>query len=298
MALDLSTLYQKKQIEDTQKKHEEIKTLIGKDTIVFIPGILAQTVIEDSNQPIKFSFLLGDYFRDYLTWCKEVSIKCQRIILESEASVQENSETLKSQLLKIDGPIWVVSHSKGSLEFLNTLLKNQEVIGKTKGWVSLQAPFWGAVSGNIYLENKVLNKAAGWLLSFLGGGIKAIESISLRERQLFNRENKDEIDRVLKTVNHIHYGSFINDADGVESILEFSRDQILKLAGPNDGLVELKSTRYENSNYIIESGYDHLVTILDLQKIKNLPYVIDEKNKNWKIDRPKFLQDLLLLFKR
>lgn len=297
-AENLSGKYQEILSSKNDLKLQEFKKMIGDSTIVFIPGILAQTVIEDASQPIKFSFLLGDYFRDYLKWCEEIKIKCTRIILESEASVEENSEFLKKELLSLSQPYWVVSHSKGSLEFLNTLIASSEVKNKTKGWISLQSPFWGAVSGNIYLDNKLLNKVASWLFSFLGGSIKAIESISVEQRKDFNEKNKIAISETLKTVNHIHYGSYIEDTEGVETILEFSRDQILKEAGQNDGLVELSSTRYLDSNYIEENGYDHLVTILDLQKIKKLPYVLNKKNKNWKINRGEFLLNIFLLFKR
>lgn len=297
-SLDLSSRYQEIQSSIDENKLEKVKNILGNDTIIFIPGILAQTVMQDSSQPIKFSFLLGDYFRDYLDWCQKSKIKCSRVVLESEASVEENSEFLKKELLKSDGQFWVVSHSKGSLEFLNVLISDERIKSRTKGWISLQSPFWGAVSGDIYLENKVLNKAASWLFSFLGGSIKGIESISVKERKTFNEKNKIAISEVLKSVNHLHYGSYIEDTKGVETILELSRDQILKKAGRNDGLVELSSTRYIDSNYVEEAGYDHLVTILDLQKIKNLPYVINENSKNWKIDRPEFLLNLFLLFKR
>lgn len=298
LAFDYTNKYESIVQDNKTQKIQKLKEMIGDDNLVFIPGILAQTVIEESDQPVKFSFLMGDYFKEYLDFCHEIKIKCTRVILESEASVYENSQNLIAQISQIKGPIWVVSHSKGSLEFLNVLISDEDIKNRTKGWLSMQAPFWGATSSAIYLENKILNKAANWVFNFLGGSIRGIESVSVGERKKYNNLNQDKIEKILKSVNHIHYGSYIKDEIGVETILEFSRDYILKNSGPNDGLVELSSTRYEHSNFVTESGYDHLVTILDLKKIKSFNFLFNEKNKNWIIERKKFLTNLLLLLKR
>ncbi len=291
---DLTKEYINQLAKDSDQNIQALKKKIGERTIVFIPGILSETVIESSSQLINISFLMGDYFLDQLDWCKKNDIKCVRPILESEASVDENSERLKKILEKVAGEIIVVSHSKGSLEFLNILIKDKAIRERTHAWIAMQSPFFGAVATKIFLDNSVLKKSVGWIFSFLGGSAGGVESISIDDRMRYQKAHRLEIDKLLKSKRILHYGSYIEDVNGVETILELTRDYIKKERGQNDGLVELSSTKLAIGDYINEEGVDHLMPVLNLRRLRKItPFVID--NKNWSINRAIMLKSLLFM---
>ncbi|EQC46948.1 hypothetical protein [Bacteriovorax sp. Seq25_V] len=291
---DLSNKYLKLIERKNEISTTEIKKLVGNRTIVFIPGILSETVIEDSSQIVNFSYLMGDYFKEQLNWCATEKIKCQRIILESEASVDVNSLQLRKSLSDITGELIVISHSKGGLEFLNVLLNDDDIRLRTHAWIAMQSPFKGAVATEIFLDNKILKKGVEWLFSFLGGSSGGVQSISVKDREGYIKLNTKMIEEKLRDKKFLQYGSYIKDEEGVETILGFTRDYIMERKGNNDGLVELSSTTLNVGDFVHEEGVDHLLPVLNLKRLKRVtPFV--SNNKNWNLNRAKMLKNLLYM---
>lgn len=263
-------------------------------TVVFLPGILSETAIDGSKQPINFSLIVGDYFKDSMDWLKEKRIKHKRIIVESEDTVDKNSKYIAKELKKIKGKIFVISHSKGGVEFLNVLLENKDIRKRTVGWVAMQTPFYGAYIADFFSQTRVINIGTRWVFSFFGGSIDGLRSLSPSVLVPFQRENQGYISEMLKKVKFLQYVSYIENEFGPESPLESVRDLITLKRGRNDGLVEVSSAYLPFGNYIIEEGVDHLATVLNFKNVRLLPSVIN-RYKNWRFDRVAHVKTLLYL---
>jgi hypothetical protein len=263
-------------------------------TVVFLPGILSETAIDGSRQPLNFSLIVGDYFKDSMKWLTSQKIKNERIIVESEDTVDNNSKYIAKELRKIKGDVVVISHSKGGVEFLNVLLENEDIRKKTRGWIAMQTPFYGAYIADFFADTSIINIGTKWVFSFFGGSIDGLKSLSPSVLVKFQRKNKSSIKEALKGINFLQYVTYIENEFGPESPLESVRDLISLKKGRNDGLVEVSTAYIPFGNYIIEDGVDHLATVLNFKNVRLLPRVIN-RYKNWRFDRVAHTKALLYL---
>lgn len=263
-------------------------------TVVLLPGILSETAIDGSKQPLNFSLIVGDYFKDTMNWLDSLGINNKRIIVESEDTVDKNSKHIAKELKKIKGELLVLSHSKGGVEFLNVLLENSDIRKRTKGWVAMQTPFYGAYIADFFADTTIINIGTRWVFSFFGGSIDGLKSLSPRVQVEFQKKNEGSIKDTLKGINFLQYVTYIENEFGPESPLESVRDLISLKKGRNDGLVEVSTAYIPFGDYIIEDGVDHLATVLNFKNVRLLPRVIN-RYKNWRFDRVAHTKTLLYL---
>lgn len=277
------------------KIHEvELKNRLKDMTVVLLPGILSETVIDGSKQPLNFSLLLGDYFKDYMTWLDSVGIKNTRIIVESEDTVENNSKFIVDQLRKVKGDIVVVTHSKGGNEFLDVLLSEKSIRKRTKGWIAMQTPFYGAYIADFFANTRGLRIGTEWVFTFFGGSLDGLKSVGTQKMNKYHKLNKSKIKKVVQDINLLQYVTYIKNEFGPESPLESLRDLILSKRGRNDGLVEVGSAYLPYGNYIVDDGVDHLATVLNFKHLRLLPSVVN-RYKNWNFNRVEHIKTLLYL---
>lgn len=280
------SLYQSKQ----GLTQAEIKNLSNL-TVVFLPGILSQSAIEGSGQIVNLSYFTGDYFRDYMDLLKDHNVKFERIIVESEDSVSKNSKYIKSKLDKIKGPLLVISHSKGGLEFLDVLINNPKIAERLVGWVSMQSPYHGSVLADYFIQSTIKRTVMGWLFFMLGGDVSGMESVGTKVRSDYMQVNAAKIEAALENINLLQFITFINEQEGRETSLEISRDFIYKRVGRNDGMVDLKSSLLKPYRHVVINDVDHLTTVLDQ---KNMNFLKGE-NESWKFDRKQHFRAVIQL---
>ncbi|MDD0853368.1 hypothetical protein HBN50_09680 [Halobacteriovorax sp. GB3] len=294
---DISEIYFNVRSAISKADDEKIKTKFKDVTFVFLPGILSETSIADSNQPLNVSIILGDYFRDYMNYAKEMGLKYKRIIVESEDPVSNNAAFIEAELSKIEGDIVIISHSKGGPEFLSVIMNNTKIKNRTKGWITMQSPFYGAYIADVLGGGPILGRGSRWIFDFFGGSIDGLLSISMKQRQEFHKKHQEAIAKAMKGLRFIHYRSSIADRPLVETPLEFTRDHIEKKYGKNDGLVELRSTHFPFGDSVIEEDVDHLTTVLDYKRLRLLP-LRNRETKNWNFNKVNHFKSLLLLLNK
>lgn len=271
-----------------------IKDRLKNTTVILLPGILSETAIDGSKQPINLSLLVGDYYRDYMTWLDRMGIKNKRIIVESEDTVEDNSLYIEKELNKIQGDLFIISHSKGGLEFLNIILRNKKIKKRTRAWIAMQSPFYGAKIADLFAETPIIKYGTKWVFSFFGGSIEGLTSVGLKERAVFHKKMDKKIVEELKGIKFIQYFTYIENQFGPETPLETTRDIISLQRGKNDGLVEIESAYLPVGEYIVEAQVDHLATVIDYKRLKLIP-AITRNYKNWHFDRVAHLRSLLHL---
>lgn len=221
----------------------------------------------------------------------EHKIPYKRIIVESEAPVKENARFIKSKLDKIKGPLLIISHSKGGLEFLEVLINHPEVKNRVVGWVTMQSPFRGSVLADYFIDGTVTKTLIGWAFYLLGGDISGMQSVGTAERKKYMSEHREEVMKVLGDVNFLQFITFIDAQDGRESLLESSRNYIYNRVGRNDGMVDIQSALFKDEQYIIVNDVDHLITVLDQERLD----FYKDGNKSWDFDRIKHFRALIQL---
>ena len=113
------------------------------------------------------------------------------------------------------------------------------------------------------------------------------------------KENQELIKKILKNIKLINFTSHRPNIPGWDSPLEFFRNYASFKKGKNDGVVHLKSGRLKGADYIIEKNVDHLLTVVNCNRIKTLKFSRTIKLKNkWPYDRVSHLQALLYLIAR
>ncbi|MFG1500167.1 hypothetical protein ABMA70_08140 [Halobacteriovorax sp. XZX-3] len=240
---------------------------------------------------MNLSYFTGDYFRDYMDLLKEHKVKFKRIVVESEDPVSKNSKFIKNEIDKINGPILVVSHSKGGLEFLDVLINNPQVSKRVIGWVSMQSPYHGSVLADYFIQSSFKKTVMGWLFALLGGDVSGMESVGTKIRSDYMQANAAKIEAALENINLLQFITFINEQEGRETSLEISRNFIFERVGRNDGMVDLRSSLLKPYRHVIINDVDHLTTVLDQ---KNMDFLKGE-NESWRFDRKQHFRAILQL---
>ncbi|EPZ51958.1 hypothetical protein M902_1737 [Bacteriovorax sp. BAL6_X] len=219
------------------------------------------------------------------------NIKFERIIVESEDPVSKNSKFIKSELDKIKGPLLIISHSKGGLEFLDVLINNPQISKRVVGWVSMQSPYYGSVLADYFVQGSIKKTLMGWLFSVLGGDVTGMESVGTKMRLDYMQANAAKIEAALQNINLLQFITFINEQQGRETSLEISRNYIYKRVGRNDGMVDLQSSLLKPYRHVVINDVDHLTTVLDQ---KNMDFLKGE-NESWNFDRKQHFRAIIQL---
>lgn len=275
--------------ENITSKYEENLHSINLDflkdkKVYFIPGILHETVIRDSNQPVRLTFLFGEYFNDQVSFLKKHGIDAELIILESEDSVANNSKRLKEKLNAND--YFVVTHSKGGLEFLDFLLNNPEQAVKVNGWISFQSPFYGSNLALMISKNSFMRRLSSFIFDFFGGSLDGVNSLLPKVRNEYMVNHRDAIQDILSKINYVNFVSKLTPNDA--GILKFSAQDLQNCCGDNDGLVEISNAKIPNTDFVFVENLSHLDLILNMKSFLK---------RDINFDRQKNISAMLMLLK-
>ena len=256
--------------------------------ILLIPGVLSESFFKESSQKLKINFFLGEIFNDHEEFLKTYKVDYKKLVLESEQSPLFNSFEIEKAILKSKKKVILFSHSKGGLDAFMAFKRNPALLKKIKGWVTVQTPFYGSAVADFFIKFKMSKKVSKWLFELLGGNIHGLKSLtsSVREKFMSQKENQYLVKNILNKIRVINFTSHRPNIPGWDSPLEFFRNYASFKKGKNDGVVHLKSGRLEGADYIIEKNVDHLLTVVNCNRIKTLKLSRPIKVKNkWAYDR-------------
>lgn len=235
---------------------------------LFVPGYLYDPFTDLSKDPGAKKWHIGEYFYDVRKALKTAGVGEQVAEMNSEDSIYDNAEDLACLLSAMEGPVVLVSHSKGGLEALEMFLKYPELRKKVVLWVSLQTPFYGSqIADTVYGNRFVRDFAKKMLEDLFEGNIASLEELRTSTRKKYMEENKAKVLQLVHEMPVISLGSWITPEDallkqGIPSLLPLQ--QIMRQAGAmsNDGLVELSSSRLPRSRLVRISNMDHTDAVM------------------------------------
>ena len=177
-------------------------------------------------------------------------------------------------------PIIIISHSKGGLDTLATLITYPDLTEKENppiaGWISIQAPFEGTPIAEMG-ELKIIQGPLVWPFN---GDAKSLSDMRANVRCKKIGTAGARIENIGKQITVLSFASWEDGA----TTLAVPRDGIKKLAGVNDGLVPVNSAILKNASgnpidhFIKTGGFDHAVPVMPASMFRNLT-IFGEKEK-------------------
>ncbi len=263
-ALDLSKYYELSKVRGFTSA--EIKKLKNY-RILIVPGVLAESISNNSKNKIKDGFIFEDGFKQHKKLMEDYQIDFRFIDLETESSPESNGKLIALEIERSPKPVIIYSHSKGGLDTLEALRLRPDLIGKIKGWVTIQTPFMGSTIASLMYDHKILQEGGEKIFEWLGGEASGMSSLTTDVRSGIMNQNETMalLERISAEITFINYASFKADSFGVDSPLELFRNFMLTKEGANDGVVGLKSALLKEQGYqvdfVIETDVDHLMTM-------------------------------------
>lgn len=254
----------------TEEKFKNYKILI-------VPGVLAESFISKSNNFIKLRSLFAEGFKDQIEYLKNNESDFEFVRLETETPPEENALKIIESLEKSTLPVLIYSHSKGGLDTLEAFRLRPDLIQKVHGWITVQTPFYGAPIASKVHRNHLYKGGAKNLFRIMGGNQKGLSSLTIEERlQIMQQSSTIElIEKIAKETRFINMATTKENTRGYDTPLELFRNYSDKKAGPNDGVVPLKSALLSehgfNVDYVIEENVDHLMTMTNFYILRQ-PY--------------------------
>ncbi|WP_127718353.1 hypothetical protein [Halobacteriovorax sp. HLS] len=269
-------------------------SFLKSQTIILVPGVLSESFREDSNQKIKVNLLMGEIFGDHENWLIENGLNYEVVLLESEASPNENADFLNEVIEEIQGDVILFTHSKGGIDTFAALNKKPELLKKVTGIITVQTPFYGSVIAENLSSNRLFNTLGKWLFNLLGGSEEGIKSLTMKQSKERMNANEQSYKFITSTVPVINFGSFKEDTFGWDTPLELFRDISEKKIGKNDGVVPLTSAFLEDAYKITEAGVDHLLSVTDCRGVKKISFAPTLRySERWSYDRVAHFKALL-----
>ena len=203
------------------------------------------------------------YFDDQMHWLEENEIDYERVAIESEASPEFNATIIATSIQKSEKPVLLITHSKGGIDSLEALLRNDDLAKKVKGWIPIQAPFFGSPVADWVIERSNLSTLAFHLLEQLGGTEESLQSLKTDIRIEYLKQNKEKIINLIKTIKIISFTSWKEDEGwDWDTLLEPTRDCMSKKGLRSDGLVPANYAILPNTDFIQISKTDHAVPVM------------------------------------
>ena len=212
--------------------------------VLFVPGF--------------FSNHYRVYFTEQMDWLRAIGVDCEKVGINTEASVQDNAAVVARAIAASDKPVIIVSHSKGSVDALAALISNSELPGKVKGWVSIQGAWLGSPIADYVSQHLILGTLASAVLKVLGGSPECMADLTTGAAADFIQKNKDAIQGVVHAVPLIAFASW-KDAPSLwpRGLMEFTGGFMYRQGIKNDGLLPSVNSLLPGADYVLAANVDH-----------------------------------------
>lgn len=235
--------------------------------VLIIPGVLAESFLNSSDNQIKLTPFFSDAFKEQVSLLERLKIDHEFLQLETENPPEFNARMIIEAVERSSKPVLIYSHSKGGLDTLEAIRQKPSLLDKIHGWASIQSPFWGSPVASGFNNNDILKETGESLFELMGGNESGMNSLTIEKRADYM--NQAEIKSIIGLINSrirfLNFASVKANLPGPDTPLELFRNYTGEKAGANDGVVPLSSALMmrhgHDVHYIIEADVDHLMTM-------------------------------------
>lgn len=242
--------------------------------ILFVPGFLTNPSVDpgllykpgaDRIKPGQG--MMATYFYEQITWLRANGLDAGIVNIESESGIKYNSNLIEAAISLSPKPVIIISHSKGGLDTLETLIRRPYLRGKVRGMVSIQSPYYGTPIADWVLRGRAfMSPLTAIVLKAMGGSMESVRDLSVKSRIAYQADNAAEIAKITAAIPTISFGAWKNEEEGVmDTLFEPTRDLMLKWGVKSDGLVPVDSEMLPGADQIAVEGLDHLATVIKVE---------------------------------
>jgi Lecithin:cholesterol acyltransferase len=204
---------------------------------------------------------LSDYLDSQESALRPLARSVARIDLETEASVAENAKAIARVVAATDGPICLVSHSKGGDDTLHFLLQASATEReKIACWITFQTPFAGSPIADLAADYGVVREPAEFLLGVFGGEGRSLHDHRTGLAGCYLASHDTAIAEIAGAIPIVSVAGAI-DADAAmgDKVTPFLPSLMLmqRQGIRSDGLVPTASAVLPHASYVIVAPLDH-----------------------------------------
>jgi hypothetical protein len=155
--------------------------------LLFVPAVLSGIALKASR------LRLIEYLTHQVRQLRDEGFDADVAQIDTGATVERNADRLAEIIVAHHRPTWVITHSKGGLDFLHTLVAHGEAVRFIDGWISFQAPFLGSPVADVAMGSMRARKISGAALKMLGAEMAAIEDLCTDRRMRYMDEHATRI---------------------------------------------------------------------------------------------------------
>lgn len=224
-------------------------------------------------------------FQDSMQWMKSSAIHVLEAHTNTQKGIAQNAFVIANTIAQAlhaspQKKIIVITHSKGGVDFLHTLIAYPEITSHVQAWIPLQAPFAGTPLTSIY-------KKIYWLSPFINSGLRlgggdqnTLKELSLEERGAYLRRHSASIQDIIRRVSVLPIVASLQDGQHSFKLLDYGCKKInqfiyshLELFPQgylgNDGVVPAQSGRMAGLPQVIIRGlHNHGSLVMELRPLQ------------------------------
>ena len=242
--------------------------------ILFIPGYFIG-IIPKIMKSLRIPKIYIESFKDQKKYFQSLNIETEILKTHPLQTTQYNREIIAKYLQSSTKKIIAITHSKGSLELLDTLILYKKLHKKIKGWIAIQSPFKGTPLMDLAQDNSLSKGILGIIAKYFGGNKKTGASLTIPKRTAYLKKYQKQIKNIFKNIPTITLGTFLKPTY-IPSPIDIYKKRISilnpiiilleqhKNGDKNDGLVPLYSTYISPNTHMYLPNMDHAATNTDI----------------------------------
>lgn len=237
----------------TEAAFKRVAHRIRASRILFVPAVLSGIALKASR------LRLVEYLTHQVRQLRDEGFDADIAQIDTGASVEHNGARLAEIIVAHHRPTWVVTHSKGGLDFLHMLVGHPEARRFIDGWISFQAPFMGSPIADAASGSTRARKISGAALKVLGADMAAIEDLCTDRRTRYMDEHAARIARLADEMTIICVATVSGSSRLKPSLApDWPTGRWMDGLGlKNDGLVPVNSAVLPGARHVMLESLGH-----------------------------------------
>lgn len=227
-------------------------------TIVIVPSWLSGPLLDLR------AIGMSDYFLAIENDLSKAGARVVTADVNTAAGIAVNGPRIRRLLQGSDGPICLLTHSKGGLDALEALIgADESVLRKVRCWIALQAPFYGSPLADT-ADAPVIGTVGAFLLTLASGDGNSLSDLRTDLRARYMREHAQAIATTVERVRILCVTSYFDGSDPRfphPPQLQATRYLMERRGQRNDSLVPTDSAILPGCPHIVLPNIDHTDTI-------------------------------------
>ncbi|HNW44597.1 MAG TPA: hypothetical protein PKI19_08835 [Elusimicrobiales bacterium] len=241
----------------------ELVNELRKYKVLLVPGLFSN--VDKTKLPVVGIFCSPEAkprYQEHMALLKSLGVEVEQLKLQTESSIQTNAPGIAAAIKASSKPVILMGSSKAGLDTLEALVSEKALLAKVRGVVMLQVPFYGTPVADAIVAKKKVGTVLAKILNRLGGSLDSLRNLTMKDREIYMRENSAAIAEVAATVPVISVATWADPVEKGErdTGLKPLRNYMLKRGLKNDGLVPVDSAVMPGSDVIKIAGADHGAT--------------------------------------